>query len=560
MKSNIHSLRIAALILLLVLPFGKYTRAQKVLKDTMLHVVKSFQPTIADAYKINDIPVVKDSVPPAPQLSYGINSKKVFTAFTLPRLKSAKMVGEPLTKLYSSLVKIGGGNYNTPYAEIFCNNLRSKEASYGIHLKHLSSKATYDGFGFGGFSDNEAGLYGKRFFRKHTLSGNLDYIRNAMHYYGYDTSVYNKTDIIGTTKQRYSTFLGNTSLKSHYTDSDRANYQTALSYYNITDYYKTSENNIGVKADVSTYYEKQLIHIPLSVDYYNNKSTADSSHSVIAGLTPYLVSSGERWNSRIGMGITLEGNQNNKSRFLFYPNIDFSYNVFENIITPYAGFSGGLKRNSLKTLTDENPFLIPSPDLKNTNTKWEMYGGINGSISKNASYNIRTSFAQIQNMYFFVNDYNEIIKRGFNTLYDDASLWNLHGELQFQSSEKIKLIAKGDYNKYSMKNELKPWQKPMWQTTLTANYNLKNKIIATADIFLYGKRSAKVVKADSLVSIFSVQEMKAIVDVNIGLEYRYSKKLSGFVKFNNLGFRRYSIWNNYPSQKFNFLAGITMVF
>ena len=193
MKTFKYVLGISLAVVMHSLPFGEGwggVYAQKVLKDTMLHVVKSFQPTIADAYKINDMPIVKDSIPPTPQLSYSINSKKNFTPFTVTQLKSAKMVGEPLTKLYSSLVKIGGGNYNTPYAEIFFNNLRSKDISYGTHLKHLSSKATYDGFGFGGFSDNEVELYGKKFLRKHTLSGNLDYTRNVIHYYGYDTSLF----------------------------------------------------------------------------------------------------------------------------------------------------------------------------------------------------------------------------------------------------------------------------------------------------------------------------------------------------------------------------------
>jgi hypothetical protein len=534
--------------------------AQKTFKDTMLHVVKSFQPIIADAYKINDVPVVKDSIPPAPQLSYGINSKKVFTPFIVPQLKSAKMIGEPLTKLFNSLVKIGGGNYNTPYMEVFYNNLRSKDISFGAHLKHISSNATYDGFGFGGLSDNEVRLYGKKFLRKHTLSGGFDYTRNVIHYYGYDTSLYNKADVIGTTKQRYSNILGNVTLQSHYTDSIHFNYLTTLKYYNITDFYKTSENNISASAAISGYYEKQLIHIPLSVDYYNNQSKIDSSHSVLVGLKPYIASSGNKWTARIGMGIAVEGNQNNKSRFLFYPNIDFNYNVLENIIIPYAGFSGGLKKNSLKSLTDENPFLIPSPDLKNTNTKWEMYVGIKGSISKNVSYNTRAAFSKIQDMYFFVNDDSKISNMGFNTAYNDATLLNVHGELQFQALEKIKVIAIGDYNKYTMKNEFKPWQKPLWQTTLTTNYNLKNKIITTVDIFLYGKRNARILKSDSLISVFSVKEMKAIADINIGLEYRYSKKLSGFIKLNNLGFMRYAIWNNYPSQKFNFLMGITMVF
>lgn len=362
------------------------------------------------------------------------------------------------------------------------------------------------------------------------------------------------------TRQRYSNFKGNASLQSHYADSIHPNYLVNLKYYNLTDFYKTSENNISASGDVSVFYEKQLIHIPLAVDYYNNKSRLDSSHSAIIGLTPYILSSGDKWNTRIGMGLVMDGRQNDKSRFLFYPNIDFNYNVLNNIIVPYAGLSGGLKKNSVKSLTDENPFLVPAPDLKNTNTKWEMYGGIKGSVNKNVSYNTRASFSRVQDMYFFVNDDSDFFKKGFNTIYDDVSLLNIRGELQFQTSEKIKMIAKGEYNKYDMKHELKPWQKPLWQTGITANYNLKNKIIATADIFLYGKRDARILKTDSLGSVFAPKELKAIVDANIGLEYRYSKKLSAFVKFNNLGFMRYAIWNNYPSQKFNFLLGVTMVF
>ena len=432
---------------LLILHFALYILfanegwGQKILKDTMVNVVKSFQPTIADAHKINDMPVVKDSVPPTPKLTYAINSKKVFTPFTVETLKSAKMVGEPLTKLYPSFIKIGAGNYNTPYAEIFHANGRSKDISYGVHLKHFSSKADMEGYGFGGLSDNQIEIYGKKILRKHTLTGNLDYNRNVIYYYGYDTSIVHLSDN-DYIKQRYSNIGGNASLQSHYTDSVHANYFLKLTYYNLTDFYKTSENNIYVVGDFSGYYEKQLVHVPVTVDYYNNKSTTDTANSVLIGLTPYITASGDKWSTRIGVGISIEGNQNNKSRFLFYPNIDFNYNVVENIIVPYAGFTGKLKKNSLKTLTDENPFLVPNPSMKNTNEKWEMHVGLRGSISKTLAYNARTSYGKVQDLYFFVNDNSDLVINGFNVLYDDATIWNIHGELQFQSAEKIKIMAK----------------------------------------------------------------------------------------------------------------------
>ncbi|TAL58615.1 MAG: hypothetical protein EPN85_11250 [Bacteroidetes bacterium] len=564
MKRLQYTLCIFFAVVMHSLPFGEGwggVFAQKILKDTMLHVVKSFQPTIADAYKMNDMPVVRDSVPPIPKLTYGINSKKINTPFTVATLKSAKMVGEPLSRLYSTLIRVGGGNYNTPYAEVFYNNLRSKEISYGAHLKHLSSKSDYDGYGFGGFSDNTVKLYGKKFLHKHTLSGDFGYDRNLIHYYGYDTGLIHILDEKALiTKQRYSNIHGNLGYQSHYTDSLHLNYLINLKYYHFRDFYKTSENNLCASVDMSGYYEKQLVHAPLSLDYYNNKDTIDTASSVIVSLAPYILSSGAKWNTRIGMGIAVENDQDNKSRFLFYPNIDFNYNVWENIVVPYAGVTGGLKKNSLKSLTEENPFLIPSPDIKNTNTRWEMYAGIKGSISKNVSYNTRTSFSRIQSAYFFVNDDSDFFKKGFNTVYDDVNLWNIHGEIQYQREEKIKVILKGDYNAYDMLKELKPWHKSLWQTTLTANYNLKNKIVATADIFVYGKRNARIFKPDPWVSVSIPKELKPVMDANIGLEYRYSKKLSAFVNFNNLGLKRYTLWNNYPSQKFNFMAGVTMVF
>ncbi|MBI4929168.1 MAG: hypothetical protein HY841_00275 [Bacteroidetes bacterium] len=537
---------------------GEVLFAQKILKDTTFVIVKQFQPTIADAYKINDMPVVKDSVPPAPQLNYAIHSKKVFTPFTVEPLKPAKMVGEPLTKLYQSLAKVGAGNYL--YGEGFFNNLRSKDISYGAHVKHLSWGGTLDGYGFSGFSDNQVELYGKKFFRKHTLNGNLDYNRNVIHYYNYDTSFIKKLEDNDLIKQRYSIVGGNISLQSHYTDSVHANYLLKLKYYNLSDFYSTSENNIRAEGDFSGFYEKQLVQVPVIIDYYNNKFSADTSNSVLIGLSPYITSSGDKWSTRIGIGIAIEGNQNDKSRFLFYPNIDFNYNVVENIIVPYAGFTGGLKKNSLKSLTDENPFLVPNPSLKNTNTKWEMYGGLRGSITKNISYNTRTSYRKAEDMYFFVNDNSDFILKGFNALYDDATIWNIHGELQFQYTEKIKLLAKSDYNKYTMTNELKPWHRPAMQFTLSANYSLKNKIIVNADVFVTGKRFAKATSNNGNIIVIVPKELPSIIDANLSLEYRYSKKLSFFLNMNNLGFSRYYLWNNYPSQSFNFLAGVTMSF
>jgi outer membrane receptor protein involved in Fe transport len=52
-------------------------------------------------------------------------------------------------------------------------------------------------------------------------------------------------------------------------------------------------------------------------------------------------------------------------------------------------------------------------------------------------------------------------------------------------------------------------------------------------------------------------ELQGIADINLGLEYRYNKILSGFLRLNNIGNTRYYKWNNYPVQGFSVMAGFT---
>jgi len=63
-----------------------------------------------------------------------------------------------------------------------------------------------------------------------------------------------------------------------------------------------------------------------------------------------------------------------------------------------------------------------------------------------------------------------------------------------------------------------------------------------------------------LITTEKPKELKGIFDANLGLEYRYTKKLSAFINFNNIGAVRYQRWEDYPTQRFNVLGGLTYSF
>jgi outer membrane receptor protein involved in Fe transport len=73
-------------------------------------------------------------------------------------------------------------------------------------------------------------------------------------------------------------------------------------------------------------------------------------------------------------------------------------------------------------------------------------------------------------------------------------------------------------------------------------------------VFAFSSRYAKVYEPAG------EKKLKGFVDANLGIDYRYSKIFSLFLNFNNIGAVRYYYWDNYPSQRFNLLGGLTYSF
>ena len=256
------------LLLLCIKPYksNAQTGTYDTITDKYILVVDGkYKPTLSESDKINDNPTITDSTKKIPVKSYGIDSKKINTGFDVEPIPAAQMVNEPLTKLYNALAKIGFGNYTTPYGEVWYNSTRSKDYAYGIRLKHLSSSATLKDYGYAGYSDNEVSLYGKKFLKDHTLSGSFDYARNVVHYYGYGADTQNLSK--DATVQRFNYFTATADLMSHYTQATRYNHDVKVSFYNLSDIYKASENNIKASGFVQTAVAKQTLKINASVDY-----------------------------------------------------------------------------------------------------------------------------------------------------------------------------------------------------------------------------------------------------------------------------------------------------
>ena len=523
-------------------------------------VQSGFEAKIKDAVRQTDLPVISDTVKKLKIKEISILPKIIHTTYTAQPIAQAKIKNEPLSKLYYSYLKMGAGNYNSPFAEFYINNLRSKDYVYGAYLKHFSARYTTEGLGFSAFSDNELKTYVKKYYKKHCLSADFNYSRNVNHFYGYPDSLTKKFDeSVAFRNQLFSILEGKINLKSYYTDSNKINHDIRLNYYNFTDNFSTAENNINAEGLLNLFVNKEKLNTLVAVDYYNTKSSRDTTNNLIVRLNPYFEAGGKKWKVDVGLNLAADKFSDTTTKFYFSPKLNIHYDIYNNFIIPYAGLNGGLQKNSFRSFASANPFIYSSQSYLNTFNLVTVHAGIRGVLSSRTSYDTKVSYGTHKNMHFFLINYDDYFNNKFKVVYNDVNLLQVTGEVKYQLREKINVMARGNYYNYKVENNEKAWHRPDFDITLSGTYNLKDKIIVKADVFYIGKQWALQKEWKDGKSIEKSIQLKGVADINLGFEYRYSKMLSFFANFNNIGNFRYYRWDRYPTQRFNGMIGVTFV-
>lgn len=508
--------------------------------------------------KESDVAKTKDTTLPAPQFTYTLQTKRYLTDVKIDTIKPAKLGNEPVQKLYRTYARLGVGNYSSLYGEFSVMSLRSKTGAWGAHVRHFSAGGgPKDVAGdYSGFNQQDVNLYGKRFLKKHVLYGAFDYDRDAVFNYG-SVSPFSSFEK-GATRQYYNYFAPSMRLQSHYTDSTAINHDIGLRYYHLADRYEVKEDNVKLDATLGRYIRTEHLSVDFGVDYNHNAGATDSASNTIVKLQPTFSASGNKFQAAIGIGMVYESVD--AGAMYFYPQASFSYDIINHILVPYVTLGGYLERNSFRSLTLENPFLLNTEafHLKNTQHKYELAAGLRGSLTKDLAYDVRASRYDLVNAPFFVNTTGaqDIFQNKFAVVYDNASVINVHGQLEWQQFEKVRLVAAGDWYRYNMDVEAHPWHTPTLRLSLIGEYNLRDKILARTQLYYLNGQYAKIPQGTAFESV----TLKGLVDVNIGLEYRYTKFLSLFLNVNNIAAQRYQRWYAYPTQKFNVLGGLTYTF
>ena len=443
-----------------------------------------------------------------------------------------------MVKLYRGYLKLGMGNNTTPLAELFYNKLRSKKNAWGVHLKHFSSNGI-SSIDDSDFRENEFNFYAKKFTKKSTITGGIDVDINAVNYYGdYFNLQLAQSDIAvpALIDQQYIQAGAYVGLENIVRTPDKIKHSTKLRFYNLQDNYDASENRlildntIGKSLDSITRVKMDIL-VDFN-DYKTEPSTFSSSNTLMKLHPQFLKTSWERFYWTFGGGAYIESGDENS--FRFYPTVELTLNLIDEILIPYAGFVGEVSKNSYGFLIKDNPFVSNILPIRNSSSE-KIYAGIRGSFSSKISFNANVSQDKMEDAAFYVKSFGTLtgLYRSFSLEYDDVTLTMLRAELAYQDKEKIKLFLIGEYFNYEMDQSLEAWHKPEYKVTLTGQYDIRNKIVAKLDVFAIGEQQAKILEYNQSGNVLSTREasetLKGVVDANFGLEYRYTKKISAFL-------------------------------
>lgn len=540
---------------------------------------------IEPAYRINKQPKLIDTVIPYSEIQYPLLSLRYETSFALDTIKAAKIkLIDNLSEVLPGYAKIGIGSKFMPLAEIYYASTRSRKFVYDARFKHLSSFGTMKGYAPAQFDRNSLQFSGKLNEKKYSIDGNVHFQSLGLHQYGLEKPDTPKDSIA----QRYTGIGFQAMYLKHKRDSLSLNYAFGIGY----DYYADKKSKVDSLADWygrennlrligKAWYKlgNEIINVDLQANYngykYGNAGekltlidSALTFNNLQVKLLPNITTfaKNNRLKIKFGAQLALDVMDNliqPKSKFYVYPDVELKYSLFDDILIPYLVVNGGLKQNTLKSLSLQNEFILSNIQLASENNVINGQLGIKGSLSDKMMFNVSATFGVYKNRALFVTD--TLYARGnqFRVIYDQINEATITGSISYQLAERVKIEGIGAYHSYQCKDNTFAWNLPSLEFKARGLYTFKFPLTLKLDMDIESGRYAQVFTkalSDHEENTQFAQKLGVITDFNLSAEYRYNKKLSAFIELNNLAAQRYKRWYNYPVQGFQVLGGISFRF
>lgn len=567
------------LIIVLALVSIVEAQAQERTKDTIdnqvVNVVKPYTPTISDAFKVKEVPRLKDSsaIEKKP-VKYNIFSIPVASTFTPAKGKAANVDKAKPVKLFDNYASLGFGSYTTILGELYLNHEISNTETVGGYLSHHSSQGGISGLLLDDdFTKTGLNAHYSQKLRDFSWKVDAGFNFQTYNWYGLPQNFFGQAEAsVIDPGHSFNSF--NVGGKIGFEDGVLQN--GSIRFRRFADNQDSGENRFVAEANLNIPISRELIRTRIFVDYiggnFDNSYDADTEinyGNITVGLLPTYQINEDDFTVDLGVGfVFLNDTEFGENKFFIYPNIEASFRLVNEILIAYGGVTGGLIQNSYYSFASENPFVSPTLLVSPTDQRYNGFIGLKGKLSNNVSYNVKGNyFAEENKALFRLNDAQNFATRdyqfgnSFGVVYDDVTTFSIEGELNFDVNRNFTLGLKGAYYNYTMDDEAEAWNLPDITGSIFADVQISEQWFAGASAFFVGERKDRVQLVGTLIpSPETIITLDSYFDLNAHLGYKINDQFTVFAKGNNLFNQDYQRYLNFPVQGIQILAGATYQF
>ena len=529
--------------------------AQGDLEDNTVTVLSSFQANLDDAERI----LVQPSPPPADtsrrRQQYSVTARPLNIDYPAPVIRPRALGRDKTDEPHNGFARVGVGVPNQFFGDLSYDLTDLDNVDLGLFASHYS-------FNNNGkvenqrSSDTRLGTEAAYLFDQgFTVGVGAAYETRSRYYYGYNFPLEGSEDTTDVSftqdevRQRFNIFDIHGEIFNGTRTQGDFDYHAGAKLYLMDANPAVRESGVDLEVAATKWIDgKHPIDFRVDADFTSYKDTVTQSLNNFSLEGAYTTSLDNRIRLRIGARAT---NQSRTSDFDLFPDVSVSAPIIDGVLSAFAGIEGGLYKNTLRSLTDYNPWVRLRLRVR-TSEYVNYHGGVEGTLY-GIAYRAEVGYKDLDNiaLYQLIQDR---VDPQFRVLYDDGSVTTFQGSATLPVVENLDLSATVAQRFYSLENEEKPWHLPSFSLNAAGIYSFVNyPLKVRGDFFLENGLPFRNAAGEA-------DNLNALLDLSLSVDYQLTDHLALWGRVNNLLNNQRQRFARYPTLGTNFLVGVSTHF
>lgn len=516
-----------------------------------------------------DFPNPADDAPP-PLLNYKAEPLPYQPTLPPPEVGVAPVPKPTWERLLPYHIAAGFGRYLTPEVVATAANGergRNPRLSWMGQFRHLTGlKGQVEG---ANFMDNAVLGRVRYYYDRHTAYGHINFEHNRLNFFG-DTSVLALPERPDSAKQRFARleFVGG--LRKNFDTKKGFYYDANLRFRYLGTRQDNNEFHFTLRPDLAYRLNTTwTVEAPVRFTFSRLQGTAlgdASSEQFFVDLAPRAVYQRGALYAMAGLRLAHFNAATNNTGF--YGQLDVRYYLRDSSIVPFLRLGGETIYHQRYDLVGQNPYLDPSLSIiLPTDEKVRLEGGLNARFGA-FQMGAEGFFRWRENQPVFYSPPADTFGVGtdqpglpggrqgyFQVLYESDFKWYGATLSLHYGPERLPMVgARFTAQSFGLDDLPEYFHEPKLTGQVYMGYQLPEKFKAQAELDFIGQRPLGLDLAGELVN------GDFFLDLNLFAEYFLSRRISLYLRLDNLLNFKYQRWYGYQERRLDVRGGATFQF